>query len=303
MSYISKDANGYAGKLLRIFLDENKAKEEGLNFDDLRNYIGGVGYGAKVLYDELKEGTDPLGPENKLIFATSPLTMNTVPGGGSIELCFKSPLTNGWGESRCGGDFGPEIKKAGYDFIIIEGKADQPVYLVINDGEVSIKPAEYLKGITVTEKIEKIKNDLGGSGFKVMCIGPGGENLVRYANVMFGGRAAGRCGAGAVMGSKNLMAMAVKGTNKITPALPEKFKKAIRVAMKVVKENPNTAAFKEAGTIGDMPGIDVEGDFPTKNWQSNSWGKGEKIYNYFSHNNLKYVLSGLSCSMRENCAG
>jgi len=122
MSYILKGANGYAGKLLRVSLDEKKCKEESLNFDDLRKYIGGVGYGAKLLYDELKEGINPLGPENKLIFATSPLTMNTVPGGGSIELCFKSPLTNGWGESRCGGDFGPEVRKASYDFMIIKEK-------------------------------------------------------------------------------------------------------------------------------------------------------------------------------------
>ena len=249
--------NGYAGKLLRVSLDKKKGKEENLNFNDLRNYIGGVGYGTKLLYDELKEGIDPLSPKNKLIFATSPLTMNTVPGGGSIELCFKSPLTNGWGESRCGGDFGPEMRKAGYDFIIIEGKADQPVYLVINDGKVTIKPADHLKGKTVTEKIEKIKNGLSDSDFKVMCIGPGGENLVKYATVMFGGRAAGRCGAGAVMGSKNLLAIAVKGTNKITPAQPEEFKKAVQMAMKVIKENPSTTAFKERGTIGDMPGIDI----------------------------------------------
>jgi aldehyde:ferredoxin oxidoreductase len=87
--------NGYAGKLLRVFLDEKKAKEENLNFDDLRKYIGGVGYGAKLLYDEVKEGIDPLGPNNKMILTTSPLTMNAIPGGGSIELCFKSPLTNG----------------------------------------------------------------------------------------------------------------------------------------------------------------------------------------------------------------
>ena len=265
MSYILKEGTGYAGKLLRVFLDEKKAKEENLNFDDLRKYIGGVGYGAKLLYDEVKEGIDPLGPDNKMVLTTSPLTMNAIPGGGSIELCFKSPLTNGWGESRCGGDFGPEMRKAGYDFIIIEGKADQPVYLVIDDGKVSIKLADHLKGKTVTEKIEEIKNDLSDSDFKVMCIGPGGENLVKYATVMFGGRASGRCGAGAVMGSKNLLAIAIKGTNKITPAKAAEFKKAVRVAMKVIKENPNTTAFKEGGTIGDMPGVDVIGDFPTKN--------------------------------------
>jgi aldehyde:ferredoxin oxidoreductase len=288
--------NGYAGNLLRVFLDEKKAKEEKLNFDDMKKYIGGVGYGAKLLYDELKERIDPLGPNNKIVFATSPLTMNTVPGGGSIELCFKSPLTGAWGESRCGGDFGPEMRKAGYDFIIIEGKADQPVYLVINDGKVSIKFADHLKGKTVTEKIEEIKNDLSDSNFKVMCIGQGGENLVKYATVMFGGRAAGRCGAGAVMGSKNLIAIAVKGSGKLKPALPEKYNTVLKTMHLVLKNSDIAKGFREFGTMGDMAGNDAAGDWPTKNWQANSWGKGQILYDHYEkHNFIKNEMCYKGC--------
>jgi len=283
---MSKLANGYAGKQLRVFLDRKETKVEDLNFDIMRNYLGGVGYGAKILYDELKKGTDPLGSNNKLIFATSPLTANSIPGGGSIMLCFKSPLTNGWGESRCGGDFGPELRKAGYDFLIVEGKAEEPVYLVIEDDRIKFRNAAHLQGKMVTEKIKIIREELNDPLISIMCIGPAGENLVKFAIVMFEARAAGRCGAGAVMGSKNLLAIAVKGSKKVIPAQLEKFKGAIREVMKIVRQHPNTSYLKEHGTTGDLPAVDAAGDWPTKNWQSNSWGKGEELYNYFYKNNL-----------------
>ncbi|PKP58549.1 aldehyde:ferredoxin oxidoreductase [Candidatus Atribacteria bacterium HGW-Atribacteria-1] len=278
--------NGYVGKQLRVLLDMKKVKVEDLDFDVMRKYLGGVGYGAKILYDELKKGTDPLGTDNKLIFATSPLTANSVPGGGSILLCFKSPLTNGWGESRCGGDFGPELRKAGYDFLIVEGKAEEPVYLVIKDDSIEFRNAAHLQGKMVTEKIKIIREELNDSLISIMCIGPAGENLVKFASVMFEARAAGRCGAGAVMGSKNLLAIAVKGSKKVKPVNSERFKEVIREVMKIIKESPTASAFKEHGTTGDIPSCDVSGDWPTKNWQSNSWGKGEEIYDYFYKNNL-----------------
>ena len=124
---------GYTGKQLRVNLKKRKAKIERINPAVLRKYLGGSGYSARILYDELKKGVDPLSPANKLVFTTGPLTLNRIPGGGSIMLSFKSPLTNAWGESRCGGDFGPDLKKAGFDAIIVEDRSDEPVYLVIND--------------------------------------------------------------------------------------------------------------------------------------------------------------------------
>jgi aldehyde:ferredoxin oxidoreductase len=193
----------------------------------LKKYLGGVGYGARVLYDEIKKGIDTLSPGNKVIFATSPLTANNIPGGGSIMLCFKSPLTLMWGESRCGGDFGPDIRRAGFDALIIEGRAAEPVFLVIHDDEVSLRPAGHMVGEKVTAKIAKIRDELNDPKISVMCIGPAGEKLVKIATVMLEHRAAGRCGAGAVMGSKNLLGIAVKGSQQAKVADPEKMKTAI----------------------------------------------------------------------------
>jgi aldehyde:ferredoxin oxidoreductase len=254
----------------------------------LKKYLGGVGYGARVLYDEIEKGIDPLSPDNKIIFATSPLTANNIPGGGSIMLCFKSPLTHIWGESRCGGDFGPDMRRAGFDALIIEGRAPEPVFLVIHDDDVSLRPAGHMVGEKVTAKIAIIRDELNDRKISVMCIGPAGEKLVKIATVMCEHRAAGRCGAGAVMGSKNLMAIAVKGSRQAKVANPKKMKTAIKSAMNIIRESETAAGFKEHGTPGDMGPNDAAGDWPTKNWHSNSWGKGEEIYDkFFEHHLVK----------------
>lgn len=277
---------GYSGKQLRISLNNKKVKVEDIDAGIMRQYLGGAGYGVRVLYDELKKGVDPLSKENKLIFATSPLTANRIPGGGSIMLCFKSPLTDTWGESRCGGDFGPDLKRAGFDAVILEDRSDEPVYLVINDGQVSFKPAKHMRGKSVMEKIGMIRDELGDKKISVMCIGPAGEKLVKVSNIMFEQRAAGRCGTGAVMGSKNLIGIAVKGSQELKVAYPDRLKEAIKVTIKILKESKIAAGFKEHGTTGDMVTNDAAGDWPTKNWHSNSWGKAEKLYDQFYHNHL-----------------
>ncbi len=276
---------GY-GKQLRIDLGEKQSKEEQLDEGLMRNYLGGVGYGSRVLFSELDEKTDPLGPENKLLFATGLLTGNNMPGGGSVEICFKSPLTGGWGESRSGGNFGPDLRKTGYDYVIFEGKSPEPVYIVLTDEGLEFKPAKNLLGKTIEEKTDAIREEMKDGKISIMCIGPGGENLVPYSTIMCDGRAAGRCGAGAVMGSKNLLAFVVKGNQELKVADKEKFRAAIRKAMKEVRKNPDSAEFKKHGTTGDIPGCDSMGDWPTKNWQSNSWGKGEILYGHFFENNL-----------------
>lgn len=283
---MSEAIKGFTGKILRVNLNEKLCAVEEICQEWLEDYIGGVGYAAKLLYDELAPGVDPLGPDNKVILATGPLTMNKIPGGGSLSVCFKSPLTGGWGESRTGGDFGPMLKKAGFDHVIIEGRADSPVYLVIRDGKAELKPADKMVGLTVSEKNRFLHEELSETGFETMAIGPGGENLVRFASVMFGDRAAGRGGAGAVLGSKNLLAAAVKGSASIDEADSPGVKGAAQTAMKVLRENPTSAGFQAAGTIGDMPGNDDGGDWPTKNWQSNSWGKGTEIYDRYEKNNF-----------------
>ncbi len=283
---MDKPIYGYAGKQLRISLNNRKVTVENIDPKVLRRYLGGTGYGARILYDELKKGIDPLSKANKLIFATGPLSLNRIPGGGSVMVCFKSPLTNAWSESRCGTDFGPNLKRAGYDAVIIEDRSEKPVYIVINDEDIEIKPAEHLTGKSISEKIKMIRDELDDQKISVMCIGPAGEKLVKIAVAMSDQRAAGRCGLGAVMGSKNLIGIAVKGSKEVSVAQPEKLKEAIRKAMKVVRENEIAAGFKEHGTTGEMVPNDAAGDWPTKNWHSNHWGKAEKIYDEFYNNKL-----------------
>lgn len=283
---MKKVINGYMGKQLRINLTKKEIKVESLNLNILRKYIGGVGYGAKLLYDELEAKIEPLSIKNKLVFATSPLTANNIPGGGSIMICFKSPATNGWGESKCGGNFGPDLRKAGYDFLIIEGKSEEPIYILIEEDNVELKPAKHLKGKMVSDKIKIIQDEALNPKLSVMVIGPAGENLVKYSSIMYGGRAAGRTGAGAVMGSKNLLGIAVKGTKKAVSANPDTAKKTIRNMLKVIKESPAALQFRKHGTTGEIESCDAVGDWPTKNWQSNSWGKAQELYSYFYKSNL-----------------
>jgi len=283
---MGKVIHGYIGKQLRINLTKKEIKVESLDLNILRKYIGGVGYGAKLLYDELNAKIDPLSADNKLVFATSPLTANDIPGGGSIMICFKSPATNGWGESRCGGDFGPDLRKAGYDFLIIEGKSEEPVYILIEKDNVEFNPAKHLKGKMVSDKIKIIQDETSNPKLSVMVIGPAGENLVKYSSIMYGHRAAGRTGAGAIMGSKNLLGIAVNGTKKPELGNADNAKRAISEAFKVIKENQIASHFREHGRTSDIESADGLGDWPTKNWQSNSWGKGQQLYKHFHEKNL-----------------
>ena len=277
---------GYTGKLLRIDLSKEKVNVEEIKPEILRKYIGGVGYGAKLLYDELPPGIDPLGPENKLAFVTGPLTGTGAPGSGSVEVCFKSPLTGIWAEARSGGEWGGALRKAGYDFLVIEGKAEDPKYIVIDNGNVEIRPAEKLKGETTSEKQRVIKEGLNGDKFETLAIGLAGENLVKFANIMAGECAFGRCGGGAVMGSKNLLAVAARGTGQIPIANPEEFSQACKESYQKVLAGTGKAGMSEGGTTMLMVGGDFLGDIPTKNWRSNSWGKGEELYDHFKTKNL-----------------
>lgn len=283
---MNEELYGYAGKTLRIDLTRNKISKEQLNIDALKMFIGGVGYAAQILYKELSKGINPLGPENKLIFATGPFNGTRAPGSGRVDTCFKSPLTNIWGESSCGGKWGPTLKSAGYDFLIIEGKSDKPVYILIDDENVHIKAGQKLSGKTTTQKIKFIKREFRDEKIEIATIGLSGERLVLFSNIMIGERAAGRCGAGAVMGSKNLLAIAVKGSGKIPIANPQEFSSIVKKYNSIVLNNPGSKAFIDDGTTGDIPSCDALGDFPTKNWRSNSWGKGDELYDYFKNNNL-----------------
>jgi len=269
---------GYMGKLLRVNLSKNKITVEKLEEKIARNYIGGRGLGAKILFDELKPGIDPLGPENKLVIATGVLTAIPFGGNSRYVVMAKSPLTGIWGEANASGFFGPELKRAGYDAIIIEGKADTPVYLCVINGEAEIKTARHLWGKTTGETQETIRKEVKDKNTRVACIGPGGENLVRYACVISDlNRAAGRTGMGAVMGSKKLKAIAARGTEKIDFAKEKELMELSKMANKEVWKGSYGDLLYKYGTDGDLDDLNATGRLPTKNFRKSMFEGAEKI--------------------------
>ena len=203
--------NGYNGRILRVNLSNGRISVDEPTEDFYRIYLGGWGFIGYYLLKELKPGIDPLGPENKLIFALGPLAGAPLAGGRNA-IGAKSPLTDTVGEADVGGFWGPELKRAGYDGIILEGKAEKPVYLWIHDGAVEIREADHLWGTSTGESQEMIRQELGDERIRTAQIGPAGENRVRYACIINDLKhTAGRSGLGAVMGSKNLKAIAVRG--------------------------------------------------------------------------------------------
>ncbi len=226
---------GWKGKLLRVDLSLGNCSVEDTPSDVIRDYIGGRGAGVKILFDEIDPRIDPLGPENKLIFATGPLVGTGVPAGGRYIVASKSPLSGAIANPCCGGYFGPNLKFAGYDLLIIEGKSPEPVYLFIRNDVVEIRPAEQLWGKWATETERLLRSEMSEdfdewelNNMSIVTIGPAGENLVKFACIMSdGGRAAGRSGLGAVMGSKNLKGLVVSGTGEVRIADVDDFKKAV----------------------------------------------------------------------------
>lgn len=281
---------GYAGQVLRVNLSKKKVFKESLNKEYAKLFLGGVGYAAKILWDELEHSVDPLSPENKMVFATGPLTGTLCPGSGSYEICFKSPLTNVWGESRSGGDWGPELKFAGYDILIVEGRSEEPVYIWIDNDHVEIRSAKSVWGKNVYESEEILKEEVGDKRAKVACIGPAGENLVRFASIMNDhDRAAGRTGGGAVMGSKNLKSVVVRGTGSIKVPDPDKYIKIISEIEGEVLNHPEREYFLE-GTAAYMVPYDEDfGDLPTKYAQSNTWGKARTLVEKLKSYDSKFV--------------
>lgn len=258
---------GYTGKILRINLTELVAKEETLPHETARDYIGGAGFGIKYLYDELDKGIDPLGPENKLIFASGPFSGTTIPCASRMAITGKSPITNTAAVALSGGHFPVELKFAGYDALIIEGKAKKPSYVSVKDGEVRFCSAATLWGMTTSDCQQVIKNELKDQNVRVACIGPAGENLSKMACIINERRAAGRKGLGAVMGAKNLKAIAIRGTGSVGVASRDKLKIARGEMAKAMKESPILyTEFAKTGTPSNVDNTCALGIFPAKNW-------------------------------------
>lgn len=273
-------AKSYGAVRLDVDLGDGSTGKSTLEGASLRPCIGGAGTACSILYDEQAQGLDPLAPEALLIIATGPLTDPAVPGGGSLEICAKSPLTGAWSESRLGTDAGIALRKAGVDIAVIRGRAERPSALVIDDDRIEIIDAARLGGMTTSRREAALASQLG-EGFEILSIGEAGERLVPFAAVMCGHRAAGRCGMGAVMGSKNLLALAIRGRGTLAKVSPGRWASAIRKAQAKVRAHPATAEFTRHGTMGGMPYCDASGDFPSKNWLSNSSGKGRQIFDSY----------------------
>ena len=256
---------GYNGKILRVNLSDNSISVEAIDELFCRRYLGGAGFVSYFLWKELREGIDPLAPENKLIFASGPITGVALPGSGRHCVGAKSPLTGGIAKSEAGEFWGAEFKRAGYDAIIIDGKAEKPVYLWIHDGEVSIRNASHLWGQNTKETQQAIRTELGDNRIRVGLIGPAGENMVSYACIMHGlFDAAGRGGLGAVMGSKNLKAIAVRGHKAPKIAEPERVKELrqwLLANMQLVR------GLQDFGTGSMMEFYEAEGNLPVRNFR------------------------------------
>lgn len=268
---------GCIGRICRVDLTREKIKAEELSEGSLRRFFGGPGLGAKILFDELKPGINPLSPENKLIFATGPMTGAVFSGDAKYGVYAKSPLTEIFGGAHASGFFGPELKFAGYDAIIVEGKAETPVYLWIHDGETELRDASQIWGKFTKETVEKIRRETREERARIACIGPGGEKLVRFACVMNDlVDAAGRTGTGAVMGSKRLKAVAVRGAQKLKLADEAKFRE-----LAVMANQQAWAGWGEDlhddGTDGVLDDLNATGRLPTKNFREGTFEGTEKI--------------------------
>ena len=267
------------GKLLRVNLSNSTISEEEIPEEKMKMFLGARGLGSKYLADEVAPDIDPLSPDNKLIFAPGPLSGTTAPTGGRYNVITKGPLTGTIAASNSGGFFGAELKFAGYDMVIVEGKAEKPVYLSIRDDEVKIEDASDLWGKDTHTTTDMLLEKFGDKRAKVACIGPAGEKLVKFAAIINEkDRAAGRTGVGAVMGSKNLKAIVVRGTKRVQVANPEEFKAVVKKKIDILKENSITGeGLPTYGTKVLDNIINQNGLYPTRNFQTGVFEGTEPI--------------------------
>jgi aldehyde:ferredoxin oxidoreductase len=269
---------GWTGKLLRVNLTNGTHVVEDIPKEWQRDYIGGRGLGDRYLYEEMDPTIDALSPENVMIFATGPLTGTPTPCGSRYTVVTKGPLTGAITTSNSGGYWGPELKFAGYDLLILEGAAPKPSYLHIYDDRVEIRDAAAFWGKGVFETEDGLREELGIPGLRVASIGPAGENQVLFACIMNDKhRAAGRSGVGAVMGSKNLKAIAVRGTGGVSVADPQTFMKTVWEMQAMMEASPGKVGFGQYGTAATIDLTNAFGGLPTRNFQEGQFEEAEKL--------------------------
>ncbi|HPU00341.1 MAG TPA: aldehyde ferredoxin oxidoreductase family protein [Bacillota bacterium] len=280
---------GYMGKVLEVDLNSKQVKKYALPHHMLELYVGNKGLGARLLYDLLPPATDPLSEKNVFIVTTAPLTGSGAPSSNRFNITTKSPLTGTIVNSNCGGDFGIHLKKAGYDALIITGKADRPVYLNIDGENVSIEDAAELWGLDTQKTQEKLPPKTGK-----IVIGPAGENLVKYASVISEERVAGRGGVGAVMGSKNLKAVVARGDQKVRVAHEEKFKEICKKWRELARQHPATGEeLPRYGTAVFVNKCNATFTLPTRNYRYGTFSEADAV----SGETLaeKYLVKNIGC--------
>jgi aldehyde:ferredoxin oxidoreductase len=286
--------NGYMGKILRVDLSAARLWDEPLDDQVARAYVGGSGLAARYIYDMVDGDTDPLGADNPLVFMAGPLVGTMMPSAGRCSVSALSPLTRIWGESNTGGFFGPELRFAGYDGVIITGCADKPVWLSVVEGEAQLHDAADLWRSDSYEAQERVRRALGDPKARVACIGLAGENQVPMAAIMNDhGRAAGRTGMGAVMGAKNLKAIGVRGSAQVPLADPEGFKEVVREIAKGLDEDMAAMAIRLAGTAGYVDMALMFGDMPTRYYQQGEWEAGSNLSGVLMAD--QYLNKGTAC--------
>jgi len=286
------------GKVLNVDLSSEKTETNELEETSLRKYIGGTTLAVKMLYDLLPPGFDALDPENPLIFMTGPYVGTLIPGA-YYSLVFKSPLTGFTGVAHSKGFFPAELKFAGFDGIVITGKSEKPVYLFINEGKTSIINADKLWGKDTFETEEFIQTEHDDKRIRIASIGQAGEVLARPAAVMNDiGHAAARGGGGAVMGSKNLKAIAVRGSQKVPVKNREKLLEIRKRWIKTVLSMEKGRSHDEFGSAGTISGgkdrYDV-GDLPIKNLTTGVFNDWEKLAGEYMINTIKYEVKPAPC--------
>ncbi|MFQ6086714.1 MAG: aldehyde ferredoxin oxidoreductase family protein [Candidatus Bathyarchaeia archaeon] len=291
---------GYAGRILHVDLTTGKIETEPLKEELAKKYIGGIGLGMRLYLDHSKPGVDPFDPENPLVLATGPLSGTMIPtGGNGHAFVSKSPESFGIGEAKSHGHFGTELKRAGYDAVIFKGKAEKPVYLWIDDDAVQLMDAKHLWGKSTGETEDAIRAELKDHYIRVATIGPAGEKLVRIACIINDKtRAAGRCGLGAVMGSKNLKAIAVRGSKDMAVGDKDKLLEIIKRQHERMK-GPATRKYRTLGTPENVLVMNAIAAMPTRNYNNATFEGAEKVSGEYLNERFVAKLIGCnSCAMR-----
>jgi aldehyde:ferredoxin oxidoreductase len=293
---------GYTGNVLRVGLTNQAYETEKINESEMRDYLGGRGFNSKRLYDEVGAGVDPMGPENKLVFGTGPLVGTMFPTASRFNVSAKSPHTGILGDSNAGGHFAPEMKFAGYDQIVLEGRSPSPVYVYIEDDQVEFRDASAIKGRTVFEADGFIKSELGDRRIQTVICGPAAEKGVRYCGLFANQvRAASRTGMGTVMASKNVKALAVRGTGHVEVAEPDEFERMVLELEEEIRMHEQYPGRMRMGTTRILMMANEAGFLPTRNYTSGVYEdayrvSGERLAEEYNVKNRGCFACTIPCS-------